>query len=82
MIKQGRVVDNKQKEWMTNIIKKEVAKLFKETQLGKESSVNFIQTTYFAGIASHSKHITTVRDSWIIDIGASNHICVNHDFFL
>lgn len=72
-MEQEKCVDGKQYEWMTDIIKQEVKKLFKATQIGKESSVNYIQTTDFASMASHSKHTAGDRDSWIIDTGASNY---------
>lgn len=66
---------------MAELIKQEVAKVFKATQLGKEGSVNFIHTTEFACMANNSRYIKGVRGSWIIDTSASNHICANLDFF-
>lgn len=65
-------MDVKQQEWMTDIIKQE------SSQSGKDNTVNFIQTsTDFAGITSYS-HYAGIN-GWIIDTGASNHICINSD---
>lgn len=82
VMEQDKCVDGKQQEWMADIIKQEVAKFFKATRIGKERSVNFIQTSDFAGVASSSKCTIGDKDSWIVDTGASHHICTNLDFFL
>lgn len=46
--------DSKQQEWVTELIKQEVAKMLKGTQVGKEGAVNFI-TSDFEGMANY-KH--------------------------
>lgn len=84
IVEQDKNLDGKQQEWMSEIIKQEVGKLFKAFQNNKEkkSNVNFIQTTTnFAGMASHSHLTVRNDDKWIIDTGASNYICVNSEFF-
>lgn len=67
---------------MVDLIKQEVAKLIRGTRFGKEGSVDFIHTNDFSFMASNLEHTKGITGSWIIDTGASNHICVNHDFLM
>lgn len=65
---QDKPVENKQQEWMAEMIKQEVTKLLKSTQMGKEGSVNFL-TADFAGMAKicHSSYAKSFKRSWIVD---------------
>lgn len=72
---QEKSMNANQQDWMTDLIKQEVAKLLKTNQFAKEGSVNFI-TSYFACMEKGSCSKRGLKRSWIIDFGASNHICV------
>lgn len=65
--------DSKQQDKMTELIKQEITKLFKTTQVDKEGSVNFI-TIDFAGMTRDYVCNRGNQESWIIDTWASNHI--------
>lgn len=66
------------------MVKQEVAKVLKSTQSNKEgrTRMNFIHTPEYAGMASFSKNKAVRKTSWIVDTGASSHICTNPDFFV
>lgn len=74
---QEKNVEAKQEEWKAEFVRQEIAKAMKTTQIGKEGSASFI-TSDFAGMANYNYH-REIRDSWIIDTGASNHICTQHE---
>lgn len=42
--------------------------------------MNFISSD-FAGMAKEHNSTKLIKGSWIIDTGASNHICINHALF-
>lgn len=75
---------SKHQDWMVDLIKQEVTKALKGTQLTKEggSNVNFILTTEYAGMVNFPKSKPDLKESWIVDTGASSHICINHKSFI
>lgn len=72
-------VNGKQQD-LADLIRQEVARALKAAQSGKEgsSNVNFVHTMDYAGMENSQKN-EGFKNSLIIDTGASNHICVNHE---
>lgn len=77
------LVPNNQKDWMADLVQKEVAKALKAVKFGNECSnaVNFIHTDDSVGMAITSACKTLENFLWIVDTGASSHICINRDLF-
>lgn len=71
--------ENKQQEWIAEFIKQEMTKFMKGKQGTNDNVVNFAQTGYFSRLAIKLEYVH--EDYWIMDSGASNHICANPRLF-
>lgn len=54
--------------------------MLRESKMGKEGSVNFL-TSDFASMAINHNCTNRDKGTWIVDTGASNHICTNQALF-
>lgn len=71
-----KTVDSKQQEWMTEFIKQEMEKIIKGKQFKSDTAVNFVHNEEFAGMISNKEN-----SYWIVDTGASSHVCINDSLF-
>lgn len=69
---------------MTKFIQQEILKILKGKQSDENEKVNFVQMDDFAGSATTPQSILHIESPkhWIVDTGATNHICAIREFFI